>query len=179
MVQRYEHAGPLKEAAVRGRLGDWTQGLTHTSVATCEAFGWRASAKWHKLELLPVSRSEYLTMDVVAFADAETRWRFPVAVMELENSQDTDKFAYSLWKVMCVRAALRVVFCHRRGPGEGPVLVRFLRDEVVRAMSLMDRAELGGEVLLVVGSRAESASFPYGFFKWWRLEHNTGSFESV
>ncbi len=178
-VQRYEHAEPLRKAAVQGRLGDWTRELTHASVATCDALGWQASANWHKLELLSVSRSEYLTMDLVAFADEETRWRFPVATMELENSQDVDKIAYSLWKVLCVRAALRVVFCYRRSPQEDPALVRFLRDEVVGSMVIGDRADLGTEVLVVVGSRAESASFPYGFFKWWRLEHNTGFFELV
>jgi hypothetical protein len=176
-VQRYEHAEPLRKAAVQGKLGDWTRELTHASVATCGALGWQASAKWHMLELLPVSRSEYLTMDLVSFADAETLWRFPVAAMELENSQDVDKIAYSLWKVLCVRAALRVVFCYRRSPHEGQALVRFLGDEVVGAMVIADRVDLGGEVLVVVGSHAESASFPYGFFKWWRLEHNTGSFE--
>lgn len=178
-VQRYEYAEPLKVAAVRNRLGDWTQELPRVSVETCEAVGWRASAKRHKLELLPVSRSEYLTLDLVAFADAETRWRFPVAAMELENSPDNDKIAYSLWKVLCVRSALRVVFCYRRSPGEGPALVRLLRNEVVGILGLTGRAELGGEVVVIVGSRAEVSSFPYGFFKWWRLEHNTGSFELV
>jgi hypothetical protein len=42
---------------------------------------------------------------------------------------------------------------------------------------LTDRAEFGGQVLVVIGSRAEATAFPYGFFKWWRLEHNTGAFE--
>ncbi len=176
-VQRHEHAERLSEAAVHDKRGDWTRELTHASVVTCKALGWQVSAKWHKLELLPVSQSEYLTMDLVVFADAETRWRFPVAAIELENSQDVDKIAYSLWKVLCVRAALRVVFCYRRSTHEGPALVRFLGNEVVGAMVIADRVDLGGEVLVVVGSRAESASFPYGFFKRWHLEHNTGSFE--
>jgi hypothetical protein len=50
-------------------------------------------------EALPESRHEYLALDVMAFAPGEQRWRFPVAVMELENSQAEDRIAYSLWKV--------------------------------------------------------------------------------
>ncbi len=175
-IRQREHAEPLKEASVRSQLGAWTHELTNVVVAPCESLGWEASAKWHKLDLLPVTRSEYLTMDVAAFASTGARWRFPVAVMELENSQD-DKIAYSLWKVLCVRAALREVFCYRSRSDQGPALVRFLRDEVVRAMGLKELTDLEGQVLVVVGSRAESATFPYEFFKWWRLEHNTGAFE--
>lgn len=42
--------------------------------------------------------------------------------MELENSRDSERIAYSLWKVLCVRAELRIVFCYRSlppGPGSG------------------------------------------------------------
>ena len=35
-------------------------------------------------------------------------------VIELENSSREDMIAYSLWKVLCVRADLRVVFCYRK-----------------------------------------------------------------
>ena len=34
------------------------------------------------------------------------------------------------------------------------------------------------ETLLIVGSRSESASFPYGFFKDWTLDINTARFTS-
>lgn len=112
----------------------------------------------------------------MAFARGDNRWRFPVGVMELENSRDDDRIAYALWKVLCVRADLRIVFCYRHRAEEGSKLVRFLRNEVVSAIDLADRIALDGETLLVVGSRADSATFPYGFFKWWRLETNTGSF---
>jgi hypothetical protein len=51
-----------------------------------------------------------------------------------------------------------------------------LRDEVVQAMDVKQRAELDGSTVVVVGSRNDSATFPYGFFKWWELDTNTGSF---
>lgn len=175
-VQADCFAVPLKEAALEERLSDWTKALTATSVVTCQALQWEAAAKKHRLTSLPVCRSEYLSLDVMAFGQAASRWRFPLAVIELENSKDDDKIAYSLWKVMCVRADLRVVFCYRREPTEGAELVRFLREEVVSALALPDRVKLAGETVVVVGSRNESSTFPYGFFKWWRLETNTGMF---
>ena len=139
--------------------------------------GWEASAKGHVATLLPVPRSEYLALDVVAFESAgASRWRFPVAVFELENSADDDFVAYSLWKVLCVRAKLRVVFCYRRDAEGGNALVRHLSEQVARAMELQDRAALTGDTLLVVGSRSEANTFPYGFFKNWLFDTNVGKF---
>jgi hypothetical protein len=113
----------------------------------------------------------------MAFARGEKRWRFPAAIFELENSRNDDQIAYSLWKTICVKADLRVVFCYRRNSDEGSDLVRFLRDEVVHAMDLEKRIKLEGKTIVVVGSRNDSAIFPYGFFKWWSLDINTGTFK--
>jgi hypothetical protein len=118
-----------------------------------------------------------LGLDVVAFERAgDRRWRFPVAIFELENSLADDRVAYSLWKVLCVRAKLRVLFCYRRDANEASRLVRHLSDEVVRAMEIPERTALGGETLIVVGSRNEAATFPYGFFKEWLFDPNLGRF---
>jgi hypothetical protein len=176
IVRQPEYAMLLKEASLAERLGDWTKTLTTVSVETCSALGWQAAAKGHRLDLLPDAHSEYLGMDVMAFADGTTRWRFPVAVIELENSRKDDRIAYSLWKVLCVRADLRLVFCYRREPDEGAALVRWLNHEVIEALSLDQRMGLGGEIIVAVGSRGEAAAFPYGFFKWWRFESKAGIF---
>jgi hypothetical protein len=178
-VQQHENAAALKEAALEGRLADWTSELTAVVVATCQTLGWHASAKNHRLDMLPIPGCEYLGMDVMAFDKGEKRWRFPIAVIELENSRSDDRIAYSLWKVLCVRAQLRIVFCYRRSPNEGAVLIRLLRDKIIQAMGLAERMNLEGKTIIVVGSRADSATFPYGFFKWWRLENNTGTFTQV
>jgi hypothetical protein len=182
IAQRRPGADRLRDAALAGRLGDWTQSLTGVVVAACEVLGWQASAKWHPLDLLPMQpggRSEYLALDVMAFPPGARRWQFPVAVFEMENSRTDDRIAYSLWKVICVRAELRAVFCYRRSPDQSAPLVRFLQNEVVKAMPLADRIKLGGETLVVVGSRDESELFPYEFFRWWRLDVNIGAFEAV
>lgn len=139
--------------------------------------GWQASAKGHKLHLLPVPRQEYLSQDVMAFVVGEPRWSFPVAVMQLENRQDKDYIAYSLWKVLSVRAELRVVYCYRHGGADVTALVRFLQNDVIGSMGIQGRMALSGQTLLVVGNRDEADTFPYGFFKWWELEQNTGTFQ--
>src|SRR3569833_3004586 len=119
VVKWPEHCTPLRDAAIQGHLGDWTKALTEGAVAACKRLGWKACAKGPVLDVLPISGNEYLGMDLMAFPEATTRWRFPTAVMEFENSKNDDRIAYSLWKVLCVRANLRVVYCYRRSAGEG------------------------------------------------------------
>lgn len=176
-AQQEEFRADLKSASLAGNLGKWTVSLTSCVVAACRAMGWRASAKGNKCELLPVSRSEYLALDVMAFSKGLNRWLFPTAVMELENSPQEDKIAYSLWKVLCVRAQLRIVFCYRKEAGAAAALIKHLRKEVIDAMSLDGRLALDGRTFVVVGSRNEADTFPYGFFQWWELNTHTGRIE--
>jgi len=176
-IQSHDAASALREASQSGELRKWTAALTSVVVSTFPLIEWRGAAKGHRSDLLPVAREEYLALDAVAFDSAgDRRWRFPVSVFELENSQDDDRVAYSLWKVLCVRADLRVVFCYRRDGNAGSELVRLLADTVVRTMEIAERARVGGETLVVVGSHSEAASFPYGFFKDWTLDSNTVRF---
>jgi len=65
---------------------------------------------------------------------------------------------------------------YRRDAAEGVTLVRHLTEHVVRPMGIEERSQLGGETLVVVGSRNEAATFPYGFFKEWLLDTNTARF---
>ena len=39
-----------------------------------------------------------------------------------------------------------------------------------------ERANLGGDTVIVVGSRNDASTFPYGFFQAWKLNTNTGMF---
>ena len=175
--QTSEFGPPLKEASLDGRLEDWTKALTGAVVQASAAMGWKASAKGHKSKRLPLARNEYLSLDVMAFPPGDCGWCFPKAVMELENSQDDNRIAYSLWKVLCVSADLRIVFCYRKEPQLAPELISFLRNEVVAAMTIEERTSLSGETFVVVGGRAEAETFPYGFFRWWVLEKNLGKFK--
>jgi hypothetical protein len=177
VLEHHEAGMPLREAAVAGKLGDWTGHLTAAVVAACATVGWRAAAKGHLGEVLPEARNEYLGLDVVAFPAGDSPWPLPVAVFELENSRTDDRVGYSLWKVLCVRAALRVVFAYRRDVAEGAELVGRLASSLIAPMSITDRMALAGETTLIVGNRGGAETFPYGFFRAWTLDTNTGRFD--
>jgi hypothetical protein len=167
----------LKDASVRSDLTRWTATLTGVVVRSFEQLGWAAAGKGYRCTVLPVNRNEYLSQDVMAFPASSPGWRFPVAVCELENSANPDIVAYSLWKVLCVRCSLRLLFCYRADFGDGPAFVSSLASSVVEAMAIAERAGLDGETLVVVGSRSDAGTFPYGFFQAWKLNSNTGRFE--
>ena len=171
------YASALRSSALDGRLGPWTAVLTNAAVQTCLRLGWRASAKGHSDNLLPVNRGEYLALDVMAFAPGESRWSFPLAIMELENQRREEFIAYSLWKLLSVRAELRVLFCYRKEAADAAPLRKRLQEDVVAALGIGDRVALDGETLLVVGRRGEAETFPNGYFAWWRLDANTGRFD--
>ena len=170
---------PLQAPALAGKLATWTTQLTGVVVETCTAMGWRTAAKGYPGQVPPVSRGEYLALDVVAFADSPARWPFPIAVFELENSPIDDFVGYSLWKVLCVHAAARFVFAYRRGAEEGVALVGHLTQSVIGGFSIADRLAIRGETTLIIGNRGGSETFPYGYFKAWTLNTNTGRFDLV
>ena len=71
-VQRHENAELLRAAAWDERLADWTACLTRAVVKSCDRLGWMSAARGNKLDSPPVPHSEYLTMDVMAFAHKNT-----------------------------------------------------------------------------------------------------------
>ena len=169
-------ADSLRDASSEARLGDWTRDLTSVAVEALEALSLACAAKGHRCTSLPVSRNEYLALDVTGFAGERSGWRLPSVACELENSRKDDLVAYSLWKLLCVQVRLRVLICYRRDREKAPALVSQLARDVVTPLRLEDRLSVSGETLVVVGSRNESSTFPYGFFRTWKLNSNTGEF---
>lgn len=173
-------AALLKEAAVAGQLANWTASLTAAVIRSCEALGWRAAGKGHPLALLPQAGQEYLGIDVMAFGrTASIRWPLPLAAFELENHVKNDRVAYSLWKVLCLRVGLRVVFAYRPDWERSRQLVNAVATDVVGGLRPEQRTALDGQTVLVVGNRGEGETFPWGYFKFWRLDTNLGRFEKV
>ena len=89
-------AAELHQASVAGDLTRWTQALTGLVAQSLRGLGLELAAKGHRCTALPVKREEYLALDVTAFPDAGSAWRFPVAVCELENSARDEVVVYAL-----------------------------------------------------------------------------------
>jgi hypothetical protein len=174
-------AAPLKAAVIDEDLKAWTTCLTSSVVETCRTQGWQAAAKGHLLRSNPKPGQEYLNIDVMAFAPqpGSVRWAFPAAVFELENARTDARVAYSLWKVLCVRASLRVIFAFRRNWESSRRTVDAVCEDVIGGMSIADRMRIEGDTLIIIGNRGDGDSFPWGYFKCWRLDVNLCRFNKI
>jgi hypothetical protein len=179
VVAEQEIASSLRTASLAEDLRSWTASLTASVVTSCSHLNWKASAKGHPSEEIPKHGQEYLNIDVMAFESKvkTTRWALPIAVFELENARTDTRIAYSLWKVLCIRAQLRVVFAFRRDWESSRNMVSDVCQDVIGGLSLVDRMEISGETVIVVGNRGDGESFPWGYFKCWRLDPSRGVFD--
>jgi len=91
----------------------------------------------------------------------------PQTVIELENSNDKNKISYCLWKILCIRAPLRVLICYQNGTIKVSRLRKHL-EGVIRQGRLMKGAE--GDLLVIIGddSVKEDAKWDEYFctFQW-------------
>jgi len=175
VIRQDERSPILKQASIDGDLETWTKELTAIVIKTCTGMGWQCAAKNNRGLTLPIKRNEYLSIDVMAFPEKESRWKFPVAVFELENQKKDDYIEYAFWKTLCVRASLRVLFCYRKNPDDGAQLISTLNREVINAMKPEDKLNVEGETIICIGSRNNAGTFPYDFFRWWHLDKNLGT----
>jgi hypothetical protein len=184
-LQQPAEAETLKAAAIGGDLKVWTSKLTAMVAQTCHDLEWLAAAKGFPLNLLPQSGQEYLGIDVLAFSSSASTtikkpvWQLPIAAFELENSRSDDRVAYSLWKVLCLRVRLGVIFAYRSDWEDARKLIGSLARNVISSLSTQERTALMGETIVVIGSKGEGSTFPWGYFKRWKLELNTGRFEKA
>jgi hypothetical protein len=87
--------------------------------------------------------------------------------------------AFSLWKVLMVRAQVRGVFVYCQDRDDIPTLVRTLTDAVIPGLSRTALEEAAPGLLLVVGTRAKADDFPYGFFYEWVLNPQAATFRRL
>lgn len=157
----------LKSAADGARLNPWTQLLTEVTVRACQAAGWAAAARNVTQPVLPIKRSEYLAVDVMAFSTG-SGWRRPVAAIELENSPRVPLIAYAVWKVSSVLCQFACVICYRKRWGDVPDLVEQISDEVLAQM------QPSHPFLMIVGTRGRAATFPDAYFTPFRWDSQRG-----
>ena len=120
---------------------------------------------------------EYLNIDAV-FIDRteydltkkESEWDpfvLPRAVVELENRSDRMKISYCLWKILCVRAPIRVLICYQSNPNRVIALKEHL-ENVIWQGSLMKGTD--GDLLVIIGDESSWSEASWGeyftVFEW-------------
>jgi len=94
---------------------------------------------------------EYLGIDFMFFNKKdfdEDKSVLPCAVVEHENNPSKEKIEYCLWKILCVRSALRVLICYQSNANQIEALMRDL-EYAIREGSLMKGDD--GDLLVIIG----------------------------
>lgn len=120
---------------------------------------------------------EYLNIDAVFIDNAEYdlvrsggKWDpfvLPRAVVELENSYDIGRISYALWKILCIRAPIRVLICYQKSADKIASLKQRL-ETVIWQGSLMKGTD--GDLLIIIGDDSAEAKMPleeyFSVFEW-------------
>jgi hypothetical protein len=85
----------------------------------------------------------------------------PRAVVELENDIKHDKISYDLWKILCIRAPIRVLVCYQGDAGKVKTLRKKLEDVIWRG-SLMKGTD--GDLLVIIGD--QTVKYREGDWDW-------------
>jgi hypothetical protein len=120
---------------------------------------------------------EYLNIDAfyfdnseydlpVGIGDEEDPFVLPTAVVELENSLETNKITYCAWKLLCICSPIRVLVCYQKGMNNITSLAMHLED-VIWQRGLMKHD--AGDLLVIIGNDKKSDSNwedYYSIFEW-------------
>lgn len=114
---------------------------------------------------------EYFNIDAVFIDNAEydlikegSKWDpfvLPRAVVELENDYNFGEISYCLWKILCIRAPIRVLICSQKGGEKVEALKRHL-ESVIWQGSLVKGTE--GDLLIIIGDDSTGDEVSLGEF---------------
>ena len=105
------------------------------------------SGEYLDIDAFYFDRSDYDL--AIGIGDDDDPFALPMAVVELENSFDTNKIAYCLWKILCVRAPIRVLICYQKNIDKKLSLAKHLED-VIWQRSLLNGDD--GDFYIIIGN---------------------------
>jgi len=125
----------------------------------------------------PEESGEHLGIDAMFFDRAEyervardDQWDplvIPKTVVELENRYDHEKIKYCLWKVLCIRAPLKVLICYQ-DTGQKVQDLTGILETVIWEGNLME--DSNSDLLIVVGDDSKGEETPwrqyFRVFEW-------------
>ena len=129
---------------------------------------WEKSSEYFNIDAVFVNESEYGLHIRGAKGIQYGPYALPEAVVELENSWDNDRICYCLWKVLCVRAPVRVLVCYQKNTDMVNSLRQRLED-IIWGSSLMKGTD--GDLLVIVGTEnmtEKQWSEYFSVFEWRR-----------
>lgn len=103
---------------------------------------------------------EYLNIDAM-FTDNQEDWNeedwnplvLPSVVVELENDYGGKQITYCLWKILCIRAEIRVLICYQDATNKINCLKTRL-EEVITERELMKGED--SELLVIIGDDSKN-----------------------
>lgn len=109
---------------------------------------------------------EYFNIDVMFIDDAEYDLSgeerdpcvLPRAVIELENYYGPQKISYCLWKILCVRAPIRVLVCCQESNNKVATLKQQLENIIWRG-SLTKGSD--GDLFVIIGDESVGTKAPW------------------
>ena len=105
----------------------------------------------------------------IGMSDYEDPFSLPNVVVELEKSLDINKITYCAWKILCVRAPIRVLICYQKGKDKILSLVKHLEEIIWQRGLLKDD---NGDFFVIIGNDKKGESDWEDFFSIfeWRSE---------
>ncbi len=128
-----------------GRVMDGVGKRMNCHVARRRPENKESSGEYLNIDAVFIDRAEY---DLIKKERGWDPFVLPRAVVELENRYVIEKISYCLWKILCVRAPIRVLICYQRNTDKVTTLKRHL-ENVVWQGSLMKGTD--GDLLVIIG----------------------------
>jgi hypothetical protein len=141
-MKTHEASTILREGMDSGEMKHWTEALTGIVVCTFANMRWHGAERGHRSYLLPVPRSKFSRQRLRAGEQPRRRHGRLLALESPLRAREPTSGV-----------------CFRRDASGGAELMGHFADQVTQAMEIPMRTGLGGETLVIVGSRSERLLF--------------------
>jgi len=118
---------------------------------------------------------EFLNIDAMYFNKGEINdWQseyapqtLPVVVIEHENMDLTQKIEYCLWKILCIKAPLRILICYKNDNRE----IHNLKDSLEKLIKKI-KVSNDEDILVIIGNKEKENSTWDEYFNCYEWEQN-------
>lgn len=155
-----------RETLSEKQLEDMTPEEKEVALANFAKGYWEESREYLNIDAVFINESEYGLHTWGAKGIQYGPFALPEAVAELENDWEVNKICYCLWKILCIRASVRVLVCYQRNEE----MINSLRqrlENVIWASSLMKGTD--GDLLAIIGQedmQMKTWSEYFSVFEW-------------